>query len=102
QEIFFHPLLSIRQAVPHERQITLQPWIHFHREVTIGIETVVHRMAIHCSEPTIMLHHWRAAAVSKDEIVFRNQRAKGIAFVLLNSRERSRSVHIPKSHAGSG
>ena len=44
-----------------------------------------------------MVYNRRSATVSKNEVVFGNQRAKGIAFVAFDAGQRRRSVDIPKN-----
>ena len=65
----------------------------------IWVEAVIDRKAIFCAEIRIVFNDGIAAAVSKNKIVLRYQPSKRIAGIVLNSRQRGRSIHIPERNS---
>ena len=62
----------------------------------IWVEAVIDRKTIFCAEIRIVFNDGIAAAVSKNKIVLRYQPSKRIAGIVLNSRQRGRSINVPE------
>src|SRR5579864_7941851 len=64
--------------------------------VRFRIKRVVNRVADGSAQTLVVIDERRAPAVSKNKIVFRNERAKCISMVGFHPRQSCRSIHIPE------
>ena len=69
--------------------------------VRFGIERVVNRVAIRGAKSPIVIHNRRTTAVSKNKIVFGNEREKRISRVSFHTRQGCGSIHVPEGDPGS-
>src|SRR5206468_4189644 len=73
-----------------------------HAMVRLRIEPVVDRNAVARAQLTISIHYGIAATVSEYRIEFRDQRAKGIGSVGVDTIERGGRVDIPEDNRVGG
>src|SRR4029079_5763282 len=92
----------VGHAVSDKCQVALALRIGGNWEVSVGIKSVVNRVAVFRTKLSIVIDDRLAAAVSEDEIVLWNQSAEWILRVLVSARRVCGGIGIPEGNLGVG
>src|SRR4051812_3109736 len=96
QEKFFYAALAIRQAVAEKSERGFKFWTGFHRIVRLRVQSVVNGNALTSAKPFIRRNNRLSAAVSKNQVILRNQTSEGICRIAANTIQRGGCIDIPE------
>ena len=96
---FKHARFAIRQAIADEAEVSGKFPFSLHRVVCGGIERIINRYARACPQRRVAIDYRIAAAISKNNVIARDQRPKWILRILLYALESRGRIDIPERHS---